>query len=102
MASTQYITIDNDRWDSIAIKAYGDCTKTQIQLLQNANPYIPITMVFTYGIKIVVPILRDDADTSITNLLPPWKRTVTVPDVSQISATSSGSDMNSGFDSSFD
>jgi len=72
--NTQYITIENDRWDLICLKAYGDYNKKQLKVLQNANPFIPITMVFKPGVKIVVPIIVDETTISIDDLLPPWKR----------------------------
>lgn len=74
MASTQYITLDKDRWDTIAQKAYGSYTGNEMRLLQNANPYIPITDVFKAGIKIVVPILEETNVNDLNELLPPWKR----------------------------
>ncbi len=73
MASTQYITKDGDRWDLIAVSAYGVCNGDKMRILQNANPYIPRTDVFAAGIKIVIPIIEAENE-EITELLPPWKR----------------------------
>lgn len=74
MANTNYITQENDRWDLIAFKAYGDCTKSQIGLLQAANPNLEYTTVFKAGVKIVVPILEDAEVETSSALVPPWKR----------------------------
>lgn len=68
---TEYITIQGDRLDTIAFKAYGDTTL--FGKIQEANPNIPSTDIFEGGVKILVPIIEN---TSTTNLdsLPPWKR----------------------------
>lgn len=74
MASTQYITADMDRWDSIEMKAYGtEGDADNLRILQAANPYIPQTDFFEAGVKIVVPVL-EVAVTDNSTLLPPWKR----------------------------
>lgn len=72
--NTNYITQENDRWDLIAFKAYGDCTKTQMGTLQAANPNLQYTSVFKAGIKIIVPIIEDVEVVDNSALLPPWKR----------------------------
>lgn len=72
MANTEYITIQGDRWDSIALKAYGDAT--QISPIQDANPNIPLQDTFSGGVRLIIPILEDAEDATTTELLPPWKR----------------------------
>ena len=67
---TQYTTIQGDRWDLIAQKAYGDAT--MIQPLLEANPSVPLTPYLDGGIKLNVPVL--DLVTVEQSLLPPWKR----------------------------
>lgn len=101
MANTQYITQENDRWDTIAVKAYGDCTKTQIRTLQNANPYLPITTVFKAGVKIVVPIIESEVSVGIDEFLPPWKRTDPKTDATQKAASFDSTSGSSSFDNSF-
>lgn len=70
MSHTKYITVDGDRWDTIAYKAYGDALK--ITPIIEANPNVPKTPVLASGITLYVPIM-EQATTDV-NLLPPWKR----------------------------
>ncbi len=73
MANTQYRTIEGDRWDLIAYKAYGDATKF-VGLLE-ANKPLAIEKVLPAGLKINIPILEDENSGSVqSDLLPPWKR----------------------------
>jgi phage tail protein X len=67
---TQYTTIEGDRWDTVAYKAYGD--PMLFPQIAEANRGIPLDVVFIAGVKLRVPIL--DAVSVDTNLLPPWKR----------------------------
>lgn len=71
MPNTEYITIEGDRWDTIAFKAYGDATL--YPTIQSANPFIPLIDTFEGGVRIQVPILEDVESTDLS-LLPPWKR----------------------------
>ena len=73
MATTQYRTIENDRWDLIAFKAYGDAT--QFGRILEANAPLAINQVLPSGLKINIPILENESDGSVqSELLPPWKR----------------------------
>jgi phage tail protein X len=72
MANTEYITVKGDRWDSIAYKAYGD--STMFHLIADANPNIPLQDTFEGGVRLIVPIMEQEAS-NIIELLPPWKRT---------------------------
>jgi phage tail protein X len=92
--NTQYITQDGDRWDTIAHKAWGDCTKTQIQDLKDANPYETTKDVFAANVKINVPIRDESVTENIDTLLPPWKRPATELVIKQSE--------EAAFDSSFD
>ncbi len=66
----EYTTIQGDRWDTVAYKAYGDAM--MFPQIAQANRGIPLDVVFVDGVKLKVPVL--DAVTLDTNLLPPWKR----------------------------
>lgn len=72
MAYTEYITIQGDRWDSIAYKAYGDATT--FAPIADANPHIPMQDTFEGGVRLLIPILENE-ETTVIDLLPPWKRT---------------------------
>lgn len=67
---TEYIAKENDRWDLVAYKAYGDVTK--IPTLIEANPGIAANPFIEAGTVINVPILP--SPTATNTLLPPWKR----------------------------
>jgi phage tail protein X len=70
MAHTKYITIQGDRWDTIAYKAYGDATKFSVII--EANPFIPKTAVLNSGITLFIPLM--DRPQLNSSLLPPWKQ----------------------------
>lgn len=75
MAETKYTiypTLEGDRWDTIANKAYGDPTK--ISEIIRANPQVRIYDVFPAGIKLLIPIIDQTAISVDTSNLPPWKR----------------------------
>jgi phage tail protein X len=64
-----YVTHDEDRWDLIAYRYYGDALR--MEPLIAANPNIPIHRVLPSGLQILVPIL---AEQSSTGVLPPWRQ----------------------------
>lgn len=75
MADTKYIdyiTKENDRWDSIAWDKYGDVAK--MNLLIEANPQIPADAVLTGGIRVLIPIIPASESLTDAAKLPPWKR----------------------------
>lgn len=104
MANTQYITAENDRWDLIALKAYGDCTKKQIKTIMDANPYETTKDFFKAGVHLIIPISEDQQTENIEALLPPWKRSSAAGDVTEITnSIQNGPASDSGsFDGSFD
>lgn len=67
MAKT-YTTTQGDAWDSIAFKLYGD--EKQMTALIDANPVHRETVIFSAGIDLVVPTVKQLASSK----LPPWKR----------------------------
>lgn len=98
---TEYITIQGDRLDTIAFKAYGDATL--FGKIQEANPNMPSTDVFEGGVKILIPII-DVSNTIDSALLPPWKRVN--PNLAEVQANIvsqlSTSTVAGSFDGSFD
>lgn len=73
MPYTEYITNEGDRLDTIAYKAYGDPFAWS-ELLA-ANPSLPLRDVYEAGVRLMVPIQEETANTQPSiNLLPPWKR----------------------------
>jgi phage tail protein X len=70
--NTNYITVEGDRLDTIAAKAYGDPFNWQPIL--EANPGLPVQALYPAGINIVIPIVQVPA--SNINSLPPWKKAV--------------------------
>jgi len=72
MAFTQYRTIEGDRWDTIAYKAYGDAT--QYMPIVQANKPLSITSILPAGIELNIPIIEEE-DSPTGELLPPWLRT---------------------------
>lgn len=68
---TEYITIDGDRLDVIAHKAYGDSAKWR-EIIE-ANPDLAIMSVYPAGIRIIIPI-DEGVDIVESAFLPPWKQ----------------------------
>ncbi len=68
--NTNYITVDGDRLDTIAAKAYGDPYNWRPIL--DANPGLAIQSTYPAGINIIIPIITTSATN--TALLPPWKK----------------------------
>lgn len=70
---TEYRTLEGDRWDTVAQKAYGD--PTQYQQIIAANPGIAISAQLPAGILLKVPVISTQVQ-SVQNQssLPPWKR----------------------------
>lgn len=67
-----YTTVEGDRWDTIALKAYGDASK--FDPIIQSNYGVPLTAKFTGGLKIRIPVIASQEETNEENL-PPWKRT---------------------------
>lgn len=66
--SKTYITQQGDTWDLIAYREMGN-EKYMVRLME-ANPDHRETVIFSAGIKLVIPKI----DTPIPSTLPPWKR----------------------------
>ena len=64
----QHITRQNERWDLLAWKYYGD--PTLYGPIIQANPNQPIVGAFDAGAAIQIPILQKASD--VSNDLPPW------------------------------
>jgi hypothetical protein len=67
----EYITIENERWDTLAYRWYGDALL--FTHLVRLNPHIPIQPVLASGTLVFVPRLNLDQRTDAAKL-PPWKR----------------------------
>lgn len=65
----QYVTSQNERWDWIAWKFYGD--PSLYGAIIQANPNVPIVGAFDAGTVLQIPILQKAA--SASNDLPPWE-----------------------------
>lgn len=63
-----YETTQNDRWDLIAYKFYGNVFN--IKPLIEANPQIPITPILNEGQLMIIPELTNKDKN--TNNLPVW------------------------------
>jgi len=80
---TQYVTLQGDRWDTIAWKAYGTVGQITVpdgrklnafQYIMEENPSVAIYKKFPAGIRIKIPIIERAEILTDTELLPPWKR----------------------------
>jgi phage tail protein X len=67
-----YVTQQNDRWDSIAHRFYGD--RYGYERIIAANPTVPIRPVLPAGLKLAIPLIERTAAQTIATKLPPWKR----------------------------
>lgn len=69
---TEYLTIQGDRWDTVAYKAYGDAT--MVQPIIEANKEVYLTEILPAGVRLLVPIIEVAEVKTDPELLPPWKR----------------------------
>lgn len=67
----QYTTLENERWDNIAFKAYGSASLSDV--LIKANPEVKITAVLPIGTVLNIPVQAETSALVASNLLPPWK-----------------------------
>jgi phage tail protein X len=72
-------TVENERWDQLAYRYYGDANRTEPIIRANREIYelnlsnIPAAL--PVGLTLRIPVLGEDAlDALDENLLPPWKR----------------------------
>lgn len=68
----EYITKENDRWDLISYRIYGNPFK--YEKIIAANPAVPIYPILPAGIKLRVPVSNDTEIITSKELLPPWRR----------------------------
>jgi phage tail protein X len=67
---SEYITIEGDRWDTVAWKAYGNASL--YPQIMEANPDVVADPVLPSGTRLLVPIAA--APVIDKTVLPPWKR----------------------------
>lgn len=63
----EIVTLEGDRWDLIADRAYGD--PYDYERIIAANPHIPIRPVLPAGLRVRVPVVEAPS----VGGLPPWK-----------------------------
>lgn len=63
----EIVTLEGDRWDLIAYRAYGD--PYAFERIIAANPHLPIRPVLPGGLVVRVPVV----EAQTTSGLPPWK-----------------------------
>lgn len=68
--NTTIFSKQDDRWDLIAYRAYGDVLRMGDVI--RANPQLPIWATIPVGIEINIPVIEKQA-VDISNL-PPWRR----------------------------
>ena len=66
-----YTTQQGDTWDTIAKRAYGD--EHYMDAIIRANIWHRKTVIFPYGVSLLLPDI-DTASSSYDTNLPPWKR----------------------------
>lgn len=72
MSYTQYITVQGDRFDTIAYSAYGDAS--MYRTIVDANPQVSLSPEIQEGTLLRVPIIESSAQSTTASKLPPWKR----------------------------
>lgn len=68
MTKRVYKTIQDDTWDGIAVKVYGD-EKYMNELLEANQAYREI-IIFPANVSLFLPNIQ----TQTTTILPPWKK----------------------------
>lgn len=70
MKYLRYLTQEQDRWDSLALRFYGSCY--EYERIIAANKTVPITPVLPRGRILAIPIIERDTTQPLVGL-PPWK-----------------------------
>jgi len=65
-----YITVQGDRWDSIAYKVYGN--ESYMSHLLEVNKQHRDVFIFSAGVKLTIPEITEAAN----DTLPPWRRRI--------------------------
>lgn len=68
----QHITIEGERWDSIALKMYGSAS--MMNKVMEANPDVPRDDRLPAGVILDIPIINEAEVLTDAEKLPPWKR----------------------------
>ena len=77
MATTRtYTTLEDQRWDTIAVAAYGIDYPYSYEGILRANPNYLGFSTLPGGVQLTIPVLEEsDLTPTITEKnLPPWKR----------------------------
>lgn len=72
MVYKQYTTIEGERWDNVAWKAYGNAAK--VNEIIASNPDVQITDRIPAGTVLNIPIVEEEEVLTDLELLPPWKQ----------------------------
>ena len=76
ITAIEHITLEGERWDSIAWHYYGDATA--YGRIIEANPDVDMDTTLPSGLTLLIPVLSESA--SLAQIaqadLPPWKRDV--------------------------
>lgn len=72
MENLQYTVSENERWDTVSFKAYGNPGFSES--LIRANPEVGITAIIPVGTILNIPVQEENQVLNISELLPPWKR----------------------------
>lgn len=70
MKFTEYTTVEGDRWDLIAYRAYGD--PGRVDGIIRSNPGLAVNGLLPAGITLQIPVIPEE--TANETILPPWKR----------------------------
>jgi len=71
--ANMYTTISGDEWDGICYKYYGPNGEMLMDKVMHANPLHMHIVIFSAGIKLMMPAFNLDEKQS-TDDLPPWMR----------------------------
>lgn len=70
----EHVTVDGERWDTIAWNYYGD--PTAYGAIIEANPSADIKPTLAAGVLLLIPVLTLDQQDAqqVSQDLPPWKQ----------------------------
>lgn len=71
---SEYITKQDERWDTICFKAYGVISQELMDGLVFNNPNVSLLPIIATGTRLKVPVLEPGEVQLDSDLLPPWKR----------------------------
>lgn len=71
---SEYITKQDERWDTVCFKAYGNISQELLDGLVFNNPTVSLLPIIPTGTRMKILVVEQGEVQLDSDLLPPWKR----------------------------